>query len=256
MSSSEPPRQAPPGAMPAALRRRAAHHDPVGAGARRIRIVLAARPGLSAAGLRALLESQGDFTVVAEPGSDGEALRAVQEHQAEVLLIDLSLCGLGAPTLLQAVQRARGSVRTLVLAPAADRELVVEALRLGAWGVVLSESKPELLYRALRGARDGEAWVDRQTVSLYLRRTQEQAANGDLPEGSKFRALLTPRELAIVLEVTEGSTNHDIARKLRLSEQTVKNHLNHVFDKLGVSNRLELAVRALQKGVARPESRA
>jgi len=119
----------------------------------------------------------------------------------------------------------------------------VEALQIGARGVVSKETATELLFKSIRTVVAGQYWVGRQEVSDLV-----AALRGLLPAGADERSRsfgLTKRELEIVAAIVEGCTNRDIAQKFTLSEDTVKHHLTHIFDKLGVSNRLELAMFAV-----------
>jgi DNA-binding NarL/FixJ family response regulator len=134
-------------------------------------------------------------------------------------------------------------VRTILLTAAVEKEQIVEALQIGARGVVSKESATELLFKSIRTVVSGQYWVGREEVSDLV-----AALRGLLPTGTDDRQRsfgLTRRELEIVAAIVEGCTNRDIAQKFSLSEDTVKHHLTHIFDKLGVSNRLELAMFAV-----------
>ena len=119
---------------------------------------------------------------------------------------------------------------------------MLEALRLGARGVVLKDSAIGLLFKCIRTVMAGEYWVDRESVAdlvLYLRQAPEPRS----PAKKTFR--LTPRELQVISTVVAGYPNKEIARRFSISEDTVKHHLSSIFDKCGVSNRLELAIFAI-----------
>jgi DNA-binding NarL/FixJ family response regulator len=131
-------------------------------------------------------------------------------------------------------------VKTVLLTAGIEREETVRALRLGARGVVLKESATQLLYRCVRAVMNGEYWVGHERIHDLLKtmRDLEHAPRQDATPASR----LTRRERQVIGAVVEGAANKDIGKSLGLSEQTVKNHMSNIFDKLGVSNRLELAL--------------
>jgi DNA-binding NarL/FixJ family response regulator len=134
-------------------------------------------------------------------------------------------------------------VRSVLLTAAIDADETVTALQFGARGVILKESATQLLYRCLQAVMADEYWVGHERVHdivQHLRSIARQAEADAVPAG-----MLTRRELQIVEAIVEGSSNKDIGHQFDLSEQTVKNHLSHIFDKVGVSNRLELALYAV-----------
>jgi two-component system, NarL family, nitrate/nitrite response regulator NarL len=140
------------------------------------------------------------------------------------------------------------SVRVILLTAAAEKKEIVEALQLGARGVVLKDSATQLLLKAIHTVMAGEYWVGRESVSnlvLYLRTLVQ--SSGDEARQKKFG--LTPRELEIVSAVVAGFANKEIAEYFKISEDTVKHHLSNIFDKLGVSTRLELALFAVNQSL-------
>jgi len=140
------------------------------------------------------------------------------------------------------------SVRVILLTAAAEKKEIVEALQLGARGVVLKDSATQLLLKAIHTVMAGEYWVGRESVSnlvQYLRNLVQ--SSGDEAKQKKFG--LTPRELEIVSAVVAGFANKEIAEYFKISEDTVKHHLSNIFDKLGVSTRLELALFAVNQSL-------
>jgi DNA-binding NarL/FixJ family response regulator len=161
----------------------------------------------------------------------------------DILLLDLAIpgtSGLGALTSLASV----GPVKSIVLTTQIEREQVVRALQLGARGVLLKSSCPDLIFKGLRTVMTGQHWVDRQTVTDLVDLLRERSAPAK-PTSSYNRFGLTARQLEIVATVVAGMTNRDIAKKLSISEDTVKHHLTQIFAKTGVANRLELALFAM-----------
>jgi two-component system nitrate/nitrite response regulator NarL len=214
---------------------------------RPLRIVLACAHRLYRAGLAELLSKEPGFLVVGEAQGGAEAVRLARAERADVLLMDYLVLGASGERALPDEGPAAGRTRIILLSTPRDQAGVLEALRLGAWGVVLKDASPELLYRSIRTAAAGEAWVDRDTVSRLLESMRVQRASAPAARAPGER--ITPRERDIVREVANGATNDEIACKLGLQPQTVKNYLSLIFDKLGASSRLELALYAVHHGL-------
>lgn len=216
-----------------------------------IRIVIADDHPIFREGLRKLLEAEPGFAVVGEAADGAEAVKLVRWVKPDVLLLDLSMPRMPGLEALRELAAPAGSVRTILLTAAIEKEQIVEALQLGAAGVVLKESATALLLKSIRSVMAGQYWVGHESVStlvMALRQTGRTA--GEAPRPKKFG--LTPRELEIVSAIVSGYTNRDIAQRFSISEQTVKRHLTSIFDKLGVSNRLELALFSVNHKLAEP----
>jgi len=208
-----------------------------------IRIVLADHQQIFRDGLKSLLDSEAGFAVVGWAGSALHALRMVHDLHPDVLLLDLALPG-GGLGVLQKLALMPEPVRTIALTASIDQDTLVAALQHGARGVILKESTTALLFKSIRTVIGDEYWVGREDVGHIverLRRLTEQCE----AEGHAKRFKLTRREMQIVTAVAAGESNKGIAQRLSLSEDTVKHHVSHVFDKLGVFSRLELAVFAI-----------
>ena len=207
-----------------------------------IRIIIADDHPIFREGLRRLLEAEPGLIVVGQAGDGDEALQQVQKLRPDVLLLDLAMPKMGGLDVLRELNDQRSTVRTVLLTAAIEREEAVQALASGAFGVVLKESATQLLYKCVRTVASGEYWIGRDRVADILKSVAEEHRK---PQEPAPASLLTKRELQLVAAIVGGSSNKDIAQELSLSEQTVKNHLSNIFDKVGVSNRLELALYAL-----------
>ncbi|PYX38094.1 MAG: DNA-binding response regulator [Acidobacteria bacterium] len=215
-----------------------------------IRIVIADDHPIFRDGLRRLLEAEPDLKVVGEACDGAEAVKFARQLKPDILLLDLAMPrhpGLEALQEMSSGQTSN-SVRVILLTAAAEKNQIVEALQLGARGVVLKDSATQLLLKSIHTVMAGEYWVGRESVSNLVQflRTLMQSS-GEEARQKKFG--LTPRELEIVSTVVAGYSNKEIAEYFKISEDTVKHHLSNIFDKLGVSTRLELALFAVNQGL-------
>jgi two-component system nitrate/nitrite response regulator NarL len=200
-------------------------------------------------GLRRLLESERGFKVVGEACDGFEAVDFVRTLKPEILLLDLAMPRRHGLEALREISHSHaGPVRVILLTAAAEREQIVEALQLGARGVVLKDCGTEILMKSIRSVLAGEYWVGREPVSnlmVYLRGLMDSSTK--ISRQRRFG--LTPRELDIVSAVVAGYANKEIAEYFKISEDTVKHHLSNIFDKTGVSTRLELALFAVNQAL-------
>ena len=216
-----------------------------------IRIVIADDHPIFRDGLRRLLESEGDMRVVGEACDGHEAVKQAVEIKPDILLLDQAMphhTGLDALRDLSAAAGGAGSVRIILLTAAVEKKQIVEALQLGARGVVMKDSATQLLLKSIHAVMAGEYCVGRESVSnlvLYLRNLMQSTTE----EAKQRKFGLTPRELEIVSAIVAGYANREIADYFKISEDTVKHHLSNIFDKLGVSTRLELALFAVNQGL-------
>jgi two-component system nitrate/nitrite response regulator NarL len=215
-----------------------------------IRIIIADDHPIVRDGLRRLLETEPDFSVVGQAADGREAVKLVRELTPDVLLLDLSMPRLPGLEVLRELSESAAAVRTILLAAAIEKEQIIEALQMGARGVVLKESATQLLFKSIRTVMAGQFWVGREKVSDLVAALRGLVVSGGEKPDKNFG--LTRRELEIVSTIVAGYTNRDIAQKFSLSEDTVKHHLTHIFDKLGVSSRLELAMFAVNHRIIRP----
>ncbi len=209
---------------------------------RPIRIVIADDHPLVRDGLRKILELQPGFVVVGEAADGQSAVQRTKDLKPDVLLLDLAMPRLNGLEVLEKLAHEAPEVKTALLTASIEREETVRALKLGARGVVLKESATQLLFNCVRAIVNGEFWIGRESVGDLVRDLQD--SDGVPADEPRPASRLTPRELQVVAAVVDGLGNKEIGRTFGLSEQTVKNHLSSIFDKLGVSTRLELALYA------------
>jgi len=212
--------------------------------AQRIRVLIADDHAVFRQGLRRLLETERDFLVVGEASNGADAVAMVGQLRPDIVLLDLSMPGGSGLDALAMLTAGEVPVKPVVLTAEIEREQVVRALQLGARGVLLKSSGAELIFKGLRTVMAGQHWVDRQTVTDLVAVLRDLSGPQKPTSLNKFN--LTARQLEIVSAVVAGLTNRDIATKLKISEDTVKHHLTQIFSKTGTSNRLELALFAMQ----------
>lgn len=220
-----------------------------------IRVIVADTQAIFRAGLRKIFAVEDDVRVVGQAETLSQALSAAQKFAADVMLFEAAL----APNPIEAVSdllRQNPNLRLVVVTAEPEEELTLELFRRGAYGIVSREVEPELLVDCLRKVAKGEPWLDSRGTQWVLEayRTQNTRA------AARTKVQLTPKESLIVSCVTQGMKNKEIAVRVGTTEQVVKNYLRKVYDKLGVADRLELALYCLNNrvvdGAVKPASPA
>jgi DNA-binding NarL/FixJ family response regulator len=208
-----------------------------------IRIAIVDDHALVLHGLKRLFDGEAEFDVVECCGSGEEALAVARTGGVDVLLLDIKMRGMSGMDVLRTLASERSTCATVLLTAALSDSDAAEGLRLGARGIVLKESSPDMLLECIRHVSRGEQWIDRETISRALDRLTRDGAAGDP------NRLLTARELEIVRMIAQGLRNRAIAERLSISEGTVKIHLHNVYEKLGLDGRLELMLHAQREGL-------
>ena len=208
-----------------------------------VRIVIADDHTIFRDGLRRLLEAEPALEVVGEAADGAEAVSQTQQLAPDVLLLDLAMPRVPGMETLRALSTNGSGQHTkiIVLTAAVERIQIVQALQLGARGVVMKEAATQLLMKAIRTVMLGEYWIGREAVGDIVE-FMRMTASGEKPTRNYG---LTKREMDILTTIVAGLSNKEIARKFALSEDTVKHHLTNIFDKVGVASRLELALFAI-----------
>lgn len=218
---------------------------------REIGIIMASTEKLFRAGLCGLLQCQPDLHVIAEAGDAIELAAIIEKAEADVMLLDFSLRGLPDMKNSGALKILFGRAPTLLLSSGnfnKDCLDSLEAVREGACGLVLKAASTDLLIQGIRNIAQGRYWLGGEAIenrSEMLVRAGEYAQ----PDVRPAFYGLTSRELDVVRQIVSGFSNREIAAQLAISEDTVKHHLSNIFDKIGVYNRLELALFAMHRGL-------
>jgi two-component system, NarL family, nitrate/nitrite response regulator NarL len=207
----------------------------------KIKILIADDHAIFRDGLRKLLGSDDEITVVGEAKNGAECIKKLGELKPDILLLDLRMPVKDGLAVLEEVDFDTLPTRVIVLTAAEDDRDVVRAMRLGARGVVLKESAVDLLVKSIHRVHAGEIWLDSHMTAEVLNTFSASSKSGARNE----KPLLTDREMEVVQLVAQGFQNKEIGKKLFICEYTVKNHLHNIFDKLGVSDRLELMLYAM-----------
>lgn len=217
---------------------------------RKTRILIADDHTIFRDGLRRLLESEPEFQVAGEAADGAEALQLVQQLKPDILLLDLAMPRMPGLETLRELASQGASVRVILLTAAIEKRQIVEALQTGARGVIMKDAATQLLLKGIRTVMAGQFWVGREAVADMVSYLRDKAAQQP-PSPAKAYGL-TKRELEILSTIVSGLSNKEIAQKFTLSEDTVKHHLTNIFDKVGVSSRLELALFAINHRLVEP----
>jgi DNA-binding NarL/FixJ family response regulator len=206
-----------------------------------VRVILADTQAIFRAGLRKIFALEDDIRVVGQAETLAQTQSALAKFSADALIFEAAI----TPSPVEAVAELlhqNANLRIIVVTPGSDEDLTLELFRRGAHGIVSREVEPELLVDCLRKVIAGETWLDTQGIHWVMEayRNQNNRASGARP-----KVQLTPKETVIVACVTQGMKNKEIASRVGTTEQVVKNYLRKVYDKLGVADRLELALYCL-----------
>lgn len=209
-----------------------------------IRVILADDHPIVLHGLQQLFERHPEFAVVSCCPDGNSALDAVRRMHPDVLVLDLRMPGTSGLDVLRTITAERLATRSVLLTAAIRDEDAVQAVQLGAMGIVLKDSQPEALLDCVRRVYRGEQWIDRDTLDRALGTVHRREISTAQPTTP-----LTPREIEIVRMVAQGLRNRVIAERLSISEGTVKVHLHNIYEKFSVDGRLELVLLAQDKGL-------
>ena len=219
-----------------------------------IRIVVADDHPIFRQGLIKLLETRVDLRVVGSASDGDEVMPLVKSLEPDILLLDMLMPRMPGLAALGELKGLESRTRVLLLTAAIERDDLIAALELGARGVVLKESASDVLLKSIQAVMADRYWIGRKASASQALALADITVSFPAPTRKHFG--LTPREREIVVVILAGSSNSDIASRFSISEKTVKHHLTNIFDKLGVSSRLELALFALHHKLDLPAAPA
>ncbi|MDR3727411.1 MAG: response regulator transcription factor [Terracidiphilus sp.] len=215
-----------------------------------IRIILADSQAIYRVGIRKVFALEDDLRVVAQADSIENLRAAIERYPTDVVLLEGSLLA-GTANVIPDLLRIAPDVKLIVQAVSADENHTVELYRRGVRGIISRSISPDLLVRCVRRIASGETWIDNQSVNWVIEAYRAQAAALVSPRN---QPRLSPKEMAIITCITQGKRNKEIAFQLGTTEQVIKNYLRKIYDKLGVSDRLELALYCLHNKIIQTDS--
>lgn len=188
-----------------------------------------------------MLQMEEDFQVVGEAKDGSEVVAVLNLHHPDILLLDLKMPGLDGLGVLQQIQHSSFATKVIVLTASEEKHQFVQAMRFGAAGIVLKATLTKTLISGIRAVHGGGIWLDAHTASAVMGQFPQTG-----PAEAAGRPLLSAREREIVTLVGQAWRNKEIADRMFMREQTVKNHLHTIYDKLGIDSRLGLALYAIE----------
>jgi DNA-binding NarL/FixJ family response regulator len=215
-----------------------------------IRIILADSQAIYRVGIRKIFALEDDLRVVAQADSMENLRAAIERYPSDVVLLEGTLLA-GSTNLVSELLRIAPDAKLIVQAVAAEETQTVDLYRKGVRGIISRSISPDLLVRCVRRIAAGETWIDNQSVNWVIEAYRAQAAALVSP---KSQPRLSPKEMAIITCITQGKRNKEIAFQLGTTEQVIKNYLRKIYDKLGVSDRLELALYCLHNKIIQSDA--
>jgi DNA-binding NarL/FixJ family response regulator len=220
---------------------------PASGGSPSIRVLIADDKSLFRDGLSNLVSAQDDLHVAGTVDNATNANEQIRQIKPDIVLLGWTASSPASQRIFAAIQEGKLPARVIMMISDDGKEDLVEAIRMGCSGIVPKNTSTELLLKSIRKVHAGEIWLDRLSTADVIRRLSKKGS-GNVAARQGLReqgAALSTREREIVGLIAQGFKNKDMAERLFISEQTVKNHLHNIFDKLGVSDRLELALYAI-----------
>ena len=209
-----------------------------------VRIIVADSEAIFRVGMGKIFALEKDLEVVAQTDTLAQTFNVVSSTPADVILFEAGLSPNPAESVTEVIRRSQPGTKIIVISHFTGEEETVDYLRRGVRGILTRSVSPDLLVRCVRKVSVGETWLDNQGVNWVIEAYRTQAEHGASP---KQQLRLSEKEMLIIGGVTQGLKNKDIALEVGTTEQVVKNYLRKIYDKLGVSDRLELALYSMHR---------
>ena len=215
-----------------------------------VRVILADSQAIYRVGIRKIFALEDDIRVVAQAETVEALQAAVQRYPSDVILLEGEMLT-GTANVIPEMLRSAPDLKIIVQTSNTDEANTVELYRRGVRGIISRAISPDLLVKCVRKIASGETWIDNQSVNRVIEAYRSQAAALVSP---RTQPRLSPKEMAIITCITQGRRNKEIAFQLRTTEQVIKNYLRKIYDKLGVSDRLELALYCLHNKIIQTDA--
>ncbi len=212
------------------------------------RVILADSQAIFRVGMSKVFAAEPDIHVIAQSDSLSNLRSTLKQHPADVLLLDWNILGGHTEFVPELIKTGPAPIKMIVQGAIADETRMIELYRNGVRGTISRAISPDLLLRCVRKVASGETWIDNQSLTLLIDAYRLQATQG---LSNKVAPRLSPKEISIINYISQGKRNKEIAHHIGTSEQVVKNYLRKIYDKLGVSDRLELALYSLHHDLQR-----
>ncbi|GAE89711.1 response regulator [Acetivibrio straminisolvens] len=212
----------------------------------KIQVVIADDHAMVREGLKQILELEKDIVVVAQASNGEEAVKLTKEYQPDVILMDINMPGMNGLQAIEKMKAENLAAKIIVLTIHEDKEYLFKTLQMGAEGYVLKDADSTVLVEAIRSVNKGESYIQSNMTKELVNEFNRVTVN---EKGKKPENNLTPREREVLELIAEGLINKEIAKRLFISEKTVKNHVSNIFKKLNVSDRTQAAIYAFKHNI-------
>jgi len=209
----------------------------------KIRVLIADDHAMVRQGLKQILELEEDMVVIAQAPNGEEAIKLAKDHHPDVILMDINMPGMNGLQAIKEMKLGNLLSRVIVLTIHEDREYLFKTLQMGAEGYVLKDADPDVLIEAIRSVNRGQSYIQANMTKELVKEFNRVTLN---EKGKSEENTLTARELEVLELIAEGMINKEIAKRLYISEKTVKNHVSNIFRKLNVSDRTQAAIYAFK----------
>ncbi|HEY9059664.1 MAG TPA: response regulator transcription factor [Pseudobacteroides sp.] len=213
---------------------------------KKIRVLIADDHHMVRQGIKQILELENDIEVVSQASNGEEAVKLAREFKPDVILMDINMPGMNGLQAIEELKKDEGVYKVVVLTIHQDREYLFKTIQLGAEGYVLKDAEASVLIEAIRTVSEGNSYIQPNMTSELVREFTRISTHSRSKEEEN---VLTSREIEVIGLIAEGLINKEIAKKLYISEKTVKNHVSNIFKKLNVSDRTQAAIYAFKHNI-------